>query len=165
MLLSKAKRSRSTPQLVSTRAQLYSNTATIRFLGTMSNAEIRIRTPYPAAPCGSVTKIALKDLEKYDPRDAGALRAGFSLILGLAGCRTWKYVPNFPRESRLAAWAPSIRQLPTKTAPRAEKEQGFSLFSRQRRNFSGLPAIRGISFVNRDLSIRWGVFKSDRLLA
>ena len=49
----------------------------------MSNAEIRIRTPYPAAPCGSVTKIALKDLEKYDPRDAGALRAGFSLILGL----------------------------------------------------------------------------------
>ena len=51
----------------------------------MSNAEIRIRTPYPAAPCGSVTKIALKDLEKYDPRDAGALRAGFSLILGLVG--------------------------------------------------------------------------------
>ena len=81
--LSKAKRSRSTPQLVSTRAELYSNTATIPFLGTMSNAEIRIRTPYPAAPCGSVTKIALKDLEKYDPRDAGALRAGFSLILGL----------------------------------------------------------------------------------
>ena len=68
---------------MSTKAQLYSNTATIRFLGTMSNAEIRIRTPYPAAPCGSVTKIALKDLEKYDPRDAGALRAGFSLILGL----------------------------------------------------------------------------------
>ena len=25
--------------------------------------EIRIRTPYAAAPCGSVTKIALKDLE------------------------------------------------------------------------------------------------------
>jgi hypothetical protein len=72
---------------VSTRAELYSNTATIRFLGTMSNAEIRIRTPYPAAPCGSVTKIALKDLEKYDPRDAGALRAGFSLILGLAYLR------------------------------------------------------------------------------
>ena len=38
---------------------------------------------HPAAPCGSVTKIAVKDLEKYDPRDAGALRAGFSLILGL----------------------------------------------------------------------------------
>jgi len=49
----------------------------------MPNAESRIRTLYPAAPWGSVTKIALKDLEKYDPRDAGALRAGFSLILGL----------------------------------------------------------------------------------
>ncbi len=42
--LSKAKLSRSTPQLVSTKAALYSNTATIRFLGTMSNAKIRIRT-------------------------------------------------------------------------------------------------------------------------
>ena len=52
-------------------------------LGTMPNAEIRIRTPYAAAPCGSVTKIARKDLEKCDPRDAGALRVGFSLILGL----------------------------------------------------------------------------------
>ena len=61
------------------------HTATIRCLGTMPNAEIRIRTPYAAAPCGSVTKIALKDLEKYDPRDAAALRAGFSLILGLVG--------------------------------------------------------------------------------
>jgi hypothetical protein len=34
-------------------------------------------------PYGSVTKIARKDLEKYDPSDAGALQAGFSLILGL----------------------------------------------------------------------------------
>jgi hypothetical protein len=49
----------------------------------MPSAEIRIRTPYAAVPCGSVTKIVLEDLEKYDPRDSGALRAGFSLILGL----------------------------------------------------------------------------------
>ena len=49
----------------------------------MPNAESRIPTPYAPAPCGSVTRIARKDLEKYDPRDAGALRASFSLILGL----------------------------------------------------------------------------------
>ena len=49
----------------------------------MPSAEIRIRTPYAAVPCGSVTKIVLEDLENYDPRDSGALRAGFSLILGL----------------------------------------------------------------------------------
>ena len=42
--LAKPKRSRSTPQLVSTRGELYSNIATIRCLGTMWNAEIRIRT-------------------------------------------------------------------------------------------------------------------------
>jgi hypothetical protein len=42
----------------------------------------RIRTPYAAAPCSSVTRIARKDLEKYDLRDAGAIRARFSLILG-----------------------------------------------------------------------------------
>ena len=32
-------------------------------LGTMPNAKIRIRTPYAAAPCGSVTKISRKDVE------------------------------------------------------------------------------------------------------
>ena len=58
-----------------------------RPLGTTPNAKIRIRTnirtPCAAAPCGSVAKIARKDVEKCDPRDAGALRVGFSLILGL----------------------------------------------------------------------------------
>jgi hypothetical protein len=49
----------------------------------MPNAEIRIPTPHAAAPCGSITKIARKDIERYNPGDAGALRAGFSLILGL----------------------------------------------------------------------------------
>jgi hypothetical protein len=33
----------------------------------------RIRTPYAAAPCSSVTRIARKDLEKYDLRDAVAM--------------------------------------------------------------------------------------------
>ena len=49
----------------------------------MPSAETRIRIPYAAVPCASVTTIALEDLEKDDPRVAGALPAGFSLILGL----------------------------------------------------------------------------------
>ena len=56
-------------------------------LGTMPNAKIRIQTTYAAAPCGFVAKIACKDVEKCDPRDAGALRVGFSLILGLASLK------------------------------------------------------------------------------
>ena len=46
----------------------------------MPSAEIRIRTPYAAVPCGSVTTIALEDLEKYDSRVAGALQVGFRLF-------------------------------------------------------------------------------------
>ena len=37
-------------------------------LGTTPNAKIRIRTPYAAAPCGSVAKIARKDVENATPR-------------------------------------------------------------------------------------------------
>ena len=53
----------------------------------MPSAETRIRIPYAAVPCASVTTIALEDLEKDDPRVAGALPAGFSLILGLVRVR------------------------------------------------------------------------------
>ena len=53
-------------------------------LGTTPNAKIRIRTPCASAPCGSVAKIAAKMSKKCDQRAAGALRVGFSLILGLA---------------------------------------------------------------------------------
>ena len=49
----------------------------------MPNAQSRIPTHYAPAPCGSVTRIARKDLEKYHLRDARAIRASFSLILGL----------------------------------------------------------------------------------
>jgi hypothetical protein len=52
-------------------------------LGTRSNAKIRIRTTYAAAPYGFVAKIAYKNVQKCDPSDAGALRVGFSLILRL----------------------------------------------------------------------------------
>ena len=65
------------------RGELCSDTATIRYLGTMPNAQSRIPTHYAPAPCGSVTRIARKDLEKYHLRDARAIRASFSLILGL----------------------------------------------------------------------------------
>ena len=65
------------------RGELCSATATIRYLGTMPNAQSRIPTHYAPAPCGSVTRIARKDLEKYHLRDARAIRASFSLILGL----------------------------------------------------------------------------------
>ena len=67
----------------------------------MPNAEIRIQTPYAAAPCGSITTIPRKDLDKYNPRDAGALRAGFSLILGLVITLILNLKPNLPpTESR-----------------------------------------------------------------
>ena len=61
-----------------------SHTATIHPSGMTPNAKIPIRTTYAAASCRSVAKIACKDVEKCDPRDARALRVGFSLILGLA---------------------------------------------------------------------------------
>ena len=58
-----------------------------RPLGTAPNANIRIRTNIrtlcSSAPCGSVAKTAAKMSKKCDQGDAGALRAGFSLILGL----------------------------------------------------------------------------------
>ena len=61
-----------------------------RPLGTTPNAKIRIRTNIgtlcSSAPCGSVAKIAAKMSKKCDQGDAGALRAGFSLILGLVKC-------------------------------------------------------------------------------
>ena len=60
-----------------------SHTATIHPSGMTPNAKIPIRTTYAAASCRSVAKIACKDVEKCDPRDARALRVGFSLILGL----------------------------------------------------------------------------------
>jgi hypothetical protein len=58
-----------------------------RPLGTTPNAKIRIRpnigTLCSSALCGSVAKTAAKMSKKCDQGDAGALRAGFSLILGL----------------------------------------------------------------------------------
>src|SRR6476619_3553471 len=99
VLLSKAKRSGSTPQFVAARGELCSDTATIRYLGTMPNAQSRIPTHYAPAPCGSVTRIARKDLEKYHLRDARAIRASFSLILGLAHASTYfppTFVPSAP---------------------------------------------------------------------
>src|SRR5258708_23509261 len=42
-----------------------------------------IRTLCSSAPCGSVAKTAAKMSKKCDQGDAGVLRAGFSLILGL----------------------------------------------------------------------------------
>ena len=64
-----------------------SHTATIHPSGMTPNAKIPIRTTYAAASCRSVAKIACKDVEKCDPRDARALRVGFSLILGLGKCK------------------------------------------------------------------------------
>jgi hypothetical protein len=58
-------------------------TATIRSLGTMPNAKIRIRTPYAPARSGSVTQIAAKISKNTTHATPSALRAGFSLILGL----------------------------------------------------------------------------------
>jgi hypothetical protein len=57
-------------------------TATIRSLGVRPKPNSH-SNPYAAAPCFCVAKIVRKDLEQYDPGDAGALRAGFSLTLGL----------------------------------------------------------------------------------
>ena len=58
-----------------------------RPLGTTAERQNRIRTNIgtlcSSAPCGSVAKTAAKMSKKCDQGDAGALRAGFSLILGL----------------------------------------------------------------------------------
>src|ERR1700752_5280994 len=40
--------------------------------------------------CGSIAKICRKDVEKCEKGDAGALRVGFSLILGLVSYRSPK---------------------------------------------------------------------------
>jgi len=65
-------------------------------LGTTPNAKIRIRTNIgtlcSSAPCGSVAKTAAKMSKKCDQGDAGALRAGFSLILGLVGLILFAFV-------------------------------------------------------------------------
>jgi hypothetical protein len=79
--------------------QQKANAATIRSLGTMPNAASRIRTSCAAAPCGAVPRIAPKDPEKYAPRDAGDLRAAFSLILGLVASGHFQFCLKHCNES------------------------------------------------------------------
>ena len=66
---------------MSTRGELCSDTAAIRSLGTMPDAEKSHSNPYAAAPCSSVTRITRKDLAKYDPRDAGGPSSQFFAYL------------------------------------------------------------------------------------
>jgi hypothetical protein len=57
-----------------------------RPLGTTPNAKIRIRTnirtPRAAAPCGSVVKIARKDVEKCDHAALARFGSVFRLFWG-----------------------------------------------------------------------------------
>jgi hypothetical protein len=55
----------------------------IRSLGTMPNAEIRIQTPYAAAPCGSITTIPPKISTNTIHATLAHFEPVFSLILGL----------------------------------------------------------------------------------
>lgn len=51
--------------------------------GTTPNATIRVRTPYAAAPWGSVAKSGCEDVENAIHAPLACFGSGFSLILGL----------------------------------------------------------------------------------